>query len=712
MCLKPEKDFPGPATAVNQRAIARFAVLKCLSIIFGLLLSTNAIGQDAKPPQKNDVAVAPAEGVKPNFEKVGPQVGDQLPALDLRTVAGQVQRLDDAWRGGPALLVTSSLTCPKSRSRWPELKAVAERYGDRLNVVIVYVIEAHPVGSVCPYKGVEDVTPENERDGILRRQPTTLEERLDLAQEFKRYLRVSTPIYVDTTSDQAWRAFGAAPNIALLVETGGIVVARESWFDGPTMQTTIDEYLNSRANSAADEKERERKSHDRRVADEKLLADVGMHSFQLRFLFRDREITKLADFLKQHPNLAHYIFRVEQGHLQETTLLMEAVQNRNLPVAEWLLSEGADITARTNSFDSALQLAAQVGELEMVKLLLRHRADPNLPPAGKTPLHEAVLVGHLEVARLLLDAGARPDLYSNIAFGKIDAVRELLAADPSLALRPDGASRMPLDYAAADGQVDVARLLLSNGAPVVEALRTAIDPPLHRAIRRGDAPMVKLLLDAGSSPNTAVGHGGGSSNWTPALHIAVGEGKAEIVRLLLAHKADLGVRDTYSKTALHVAAADQPEIAEMLIRAGADVNAPQLRFSLPCGSGKEKTPSQNTPLHFAAAAGNPRTIKAIVDGGAKLDAPNRYGQTPLMSTVIPPLYTGINEKSRLKNAEALIAAGADLNARDNKGRTILDAAMTSLNSAEDRRAERQALQGLVALLKRHGAKSGAPKATE
>jgi hypothetical protein len=433
-----------------------------LSIIFGLLLSTNAIGQDAKPPQKNDVPVAPVEGVKPNFEKVGPQVGDQLPALDLRTVTGQVQRLDDAWRGGPALLVTSSLTCPKSRSRWPELKVIAERYGDRLNVVIVYVIEAHPVGSVCPYKGVEDVTPENERDGILRRQPTTLEERLDLAQEFKRYLRVSTPIYVDTTHDQAWKAFGAAPNIALFVEAGGIVVARESWFDGPPMQTTIDGYLNSHASSAADEKERERISYDRRVANEKLLADVGMHSFELRFLFRDGEITKLADLLKQHADLAHYIFQVEQGHSQETTLLMEAVQNRNLPLAKWLLSEDADITTRTKSFDSALQLAAQVGELEMAKLLLRHRADPNLPPAGKTPLHEAVLVGHLEVARLLLDAGARPDLYSNIAFGEIDAVRESLAADPSLALRPDGAGRMPLDYAAANGQVDVARLLLAN----------------------------------------------------------------------------------------------------------------------------------------------------------------------------------------------------------------------------------------------------------
>lgn len=39
----------------------------------------------------------------PNFDKVGPQVGDQLPTLNLRTAKGEPQRLSDAWRGGPAL---------------------------------------------------------------------------------------------------------------------------------------------------------------------------------------------------------------------------------------------------------------------------------------------------------------------------------------------------------------------------------------------------------------------------------------------------------------------------------------------------------------------------------------------------------------------------------------------------------------------------------
>ena len=149
------------------------------------------------------------------------------------------------------MIVTSSFTCPKSRSRWPQLAAIEKRYGDKLNVAVVYVIEAHPVGSVCPYKGVEDVTPENRRDGILRQQPKTLEDRLDLALEFKRYLRIDAAIYVDPLDNRAWKAFGAAPNIAFLVDERGIVAARQGWFDGPALQKAIDAALEQAENIVA-----------------------------------------------------------------------------------------------------------------------------------------------------------------------------------------------------------------------------------------------------------------------------------------------------------------------------------------------------------------------------------------------------------------------------------------------------------------------------
>ncbi|HEY2252347.1 MAG TPA: ankyrin repeat domain-containing protein, partial [Planctomycetaceae bacterium] len=161
---------------------------------------------------------------------------------------------------------------------------------------------------------------------------------------------------------------------------------------------------------------------------------------------------------------------------------------------------------------------------------------------------------------------------------------------------------------------------------------------------------------------------------------------------------------------------DKPEIAELLIRAGADPNARQGRFVLGCGSGEEDTPSQNTPLHFAAARGNPQTIKVLLAGGADLEARNCYGYTPLRSTVDPPLYTGIDEASQLKNVEALLAAGATIISRDDKGQTVLDAAISSLESRQlrkDSEAEQkndlERLQALVDLLKRHGAQPGEPQ---
>src|ERR1700722_16473392 len=124
MRTKSANGVPARAKVLAQRRLAHFAFAVSAGLMVGFMTPACLRGEDAKTPQGKG-AVAPAakaEGAKPNFDKVGPQVGDQLPNLNLRTMKGESQRLSDAWRGGPALLVTSSLTCPKSRSRWPELK--------------------------------------------------------------------------------------------------------------------------------------------------------------------------------------------------------------------------------------------------------------------------------------------------------------------------------------------------------------------------------------------------------------------------------------------------------------------------------------------------------------------------------------------------------------------------------------------------------------
>jgi ankyrin repeat protein len=313
---------------------------------------------------------------------------------------------------------------------------------------------------------------------------------------------------------------------------------------------------------------------------------------------------------------------------------------------------------------------------------------------------------------LLIESGAKEDIFSDIALGKIDKVRAALKADPSRTGRPDGASRLPLDYAAANNQLEIAKLLIDGGAPIVDYELSATKVPLHFAIRNGNLAMAKLLLDAGHSPNTAEGRRGEDASSEPAMHMAIAKDKLDILKLLLDRKANLNVRDTYSLTPLHEAAVNgKANIVTMLIEAGADVNAQQKRFSLPCGSGEEETPQLNTPLHKAAARGNPETIKALLAGKADINAANVRGQTPLMSTLVPPLYTGIDEKFQLKNLETLLAAGADVNLQDEDGQTALDIALELQSAtAQDGPPEnKKRAQAAIDLLKKFGATPGNKK---
>jgi len=86
------------------------------------------------------------------------------------------------------------------------------------------------------------------------------------------------------------------------------------------------------------------------------------------------------------------------------------------------LLPGADSESR----HKALALAAQLGQAEVVRLLLDAGEEPNrYNPDGfhshSTPLHQAVCANHLNVVKLLLERGARPDmrdtLYEGTALG-------------------------------------------------------------------------------------------------------------------------------------------------------------------------------------------------------------------------------------------------------------------------------------------------------
>jgi hypothetical protein len=196
-----------------------------------------------------------------DFEKNGVVPGQSVPDLDVVTLDGSPTTLSKLWEEKPTLLVTASLTCGRARERQPWVEEIAKKYAGRLNVAVLYTIEAHPIIDPSPYA---EYSPEYENParpgeraggniakGLDRRQPTDLETRQRLAEEYKDLLRVDVPIVVDPMTNAGWEALGGGPNMGFLIGRDGKVEVKHGWFDGETMDRSIEHLLSQEEGTAA-----------------------------------------------------------------------------------------------------------------------------------------------------------------------------------------------------------------------------------------------------------------------------------------------------------------------------------------------------------------------------------------------------------------------------------------------------------------------------
>lgn len=365
------------------------------------------------------------------FDRTGPQPGEWLPNLPVTRLDGQVRTLHQEAQG-LTLLVTSSFTCPKSRSRYESLKALARRFQNQLRVVLIYVIEAHPVVDVCPYKGVVDVTTDNQRDGILFRQPTTMAERLSLARAFRDHQRIELPIVVDHLENRAWTALGEAPNLALVVDSHRRILLRQGWYEGASLEGELRRLL-AKPRTMDDTAHREQDALDQTV--EIRLLD---EAHDLAYRFRRGDPLVLEE-LKKHPELSRY--RVRRIKESEGWLIQFAAEDGHRDHVAALLDAGAVIDVQSDR-PAALHLAARNGHLAVVELLLERGAARDLRSfEGVTALQAAAFAGHSAVVARLRAAGATSDLLVAAANGEVEMVRAALANDPSRGFVTDGEHR-------------------------------------------------------------------------------------------------------------------------------------------------------------------------------------------------------------------------------------------------------------------------------
>lgn len=426
---------------------------------------------------------------------------------------------------------------------------------------------------------------------------------------------------------------------------------------------------------------------------------------------------------------------------QGTPALHWTAYRDDVATARLLIEAGADVS-RTNAYGLVpLYLASANGSTPFIELLLGAGADPNwLDPTGESLLMTIARVGKPDAALAMIEAGATVDYVQedNDQTSLMVAVREghpevaavLLdhGADPNRLTRVGAEPRWVLPNSQPGFSFGIG--IVRGGSPP-RGRRAPIPgglSPLHYAAREGQLASARLLLEAGAEIDQR-----NPDDITPLI-MAIGNGHAEVAQVLVEMGADINASDWYGRTPLWSAVEDRNQdihngtlehmvdrepllgLIEFLLEHGADPNSrttetfPIRNHILPTTSSLSWVDFiGQTPFITAALSGDLSVMRLLLDHGADPHIETVEGTSALMAaagvnwTVAQTFDEGpealleavklcfdlgmdVNEANSMGITavmgaanrgsddiiEFLVGKGARLDAKDNEGRTPLD----------------------------------------
>ena len=151
--------------------------------------------------------------------------------------------------------------------------------------------------------------------------------------------------------------------------------------------------------------------------------------------------------------------------------LVDACRAGDLERVRSLLEERS-IRRRILTDPHCLQVAANMGFIEIAKLLLQHGVDPSLNSRGRTAVHFAARRRDSEMLRLLLSHGVvfKTDHMGNTPLewacmhGSLENVKVIVEYGASPSANPTWYHRTPVLAAASQGHMEIVKYLLEQGA--------------------------------------------------------------------------------------------------------------------------------------------------------------------------------------------------------------------------------------------------------